>query len=66
VPPFLCSIEMGYFHGVATIDFLRLTPEFARHNLQLVILNGQWFGSEFADWYYYYFTGAAEWRFRLA
>jgi hypothetical protein len=31
-----------------------------------VILNGQWFGSEFANWYFYYFTGAAERRFRLA
>jgi hypothetical protein len=30
-----------------------------------VILNGQWFGSIFADWYYF-FTSAAEWRFRLA
>lgn len=41
-----------------------LTPGLGRHNLRGVILNGQWFGSEFADWYY--FTNAAEWRFRLA
>jgi hypothetical protein len=31
-----------------------------------VILNGRSFGSEFASWYYFYFTSAAERRFRLA
>jgi hypothetical protein len=52
--------------AIPTGPFQHLTLASARNKLRLVILNGQRFGSEFADWYYFYFTGAAERRFRLA
>jgi hypothetical protein len=56
--------SVSFRSSVLHLILLSLTLGFAGYNLKLVILNGQWFGSANAGWYY--FTSAAEWRFRLA
>jgi len=59
-----CIIHQAVKIVTHSVIIRHLTPGRGGHKLRGVILNGQWFGSEFADWYY--FTSAAGWRFRLA